>query len=276
MVSIGFGPNRFLAKLASSLHKPDGLDIIRRGNFKDIYKNLSLTDLCGIKFRNTLRLNNFGVFDVWDFYESPYWKLKATFASIAGYYWYLRLRGWEIDDFPYSRKSYGNSYALPKPLKTVEELSPILSKLTEKMSFRLRRAGYVARGIHLALGFRDGRFWHKGSTFSKVIFDSREIYKKAVGLLTMSPLDGPVRDIAVSVFDLKKKNILQLDLFEDVVKKSELSDAVDLVNERWGNFVITPARMALAEKNAVPDRIAFGGVKELEEFTIEDVGKLDA
>ncbi len=41
--------------------------------------------------------------------------------------------------------------------------------------------------------------------------------------------------------------------------------AIDRVNEYWGEFVITPARM-ISAKEAVPDRIAFGGVKELEEF----------
>jgi len=45
--------------------------------------------------------------------------------------------------------------------------------------------------------------------------------------------------------------------------------AVDEVNERWGNFVVTPARM-LSASDAVPDRIAFGNIKELEEFTIRD------
>ena len=266
-VSIGISTNRFLAKLASSIHKPDGLDEINKENFLRYYLNLKLTDLPYIKIQNALRLNGMGIFTVCDFYRSPLWKLKAAFESINGYYWYLRLRGWEIDDAAFARRSYGNSYALPKPYAELSDLSPILSKLTEKMGFRLRRAGYVARGVHVAVGYRDGCFWHKGVSFPQNLSDSRDIYKKAYGILALSPYKKPVRDLAVSCFDLKARGVLQLELFEDILKKENLVRAIDKVNEYWGNFIIAPARM-LSATGAVPDRIAFGGVKELEEFTI--------
>ena len=80
----------------------------------------------------------------------------------------------------------------------------------------------------------------------------------------------PVGNIFISVYDLKKNTDLQLNIFEDVLRKKKLSEAVDRVNERWGDFIITPARMQMGSKEMVPDRIAFGGVKELEEFTIND------
>jgi len=266
-VSVGLGPNRFLAKVASNLHKPDGLNEINKDNFYDVYSSLSLTDLCGIKTRNTLRLNSMGIFSVLDFFKAPLWKLKAAFKSIAGYYWYLRLHGWEVDDIAFARRSYGNSYALPKPFEKPEELSPILQKLVVKMSSRLRKAGYKTKGIHLAVSYRDGSFWHKGQKTCKVLFDSRDIYKRAYRLLLESPYKKPVREIAVSCFNLVKNNLLQLEFFEDVEKKTNLVEAVDAVNERWGNFVLTPASM-LGTNKYVPDRIAFGGVKELEEFTV--------
>ena len=267
-VSVGIAPNRFLAKLAAGFHKPDGLDVIDSHNFEKVYGGLELTDLPYIKLRNAARLNGMGIFSVSDFYNSPLWKLKAAFASINGYYWYLRLRGWEIDDVEFGRKSYGNSYALPKPLITLEELSPILSKLVEKMGARLRYAGYCASGIHVAVFYRDGDFWHKGASLSEDVFDSRDIYKKAFRILAKSGCKKPVRELAVSVFNIKKNENNQLSLFFDVVKRRNLVDAIDSVNEKWGNFVITPARMTQLPEGAVPDRIAFGGVKELEEFTL--------
>ena len=265
-VSIGIAPNRFLAKTAASLHKPDGLDEINKGNFRDIYSGLELTDLCGIKTRNAARLNSMGIDTVLDFYEAPYWRLKAAFESISGYYWYLRLRGREIDDVAFARRSYGNSFALPKPLTTIEELSPVLSKLVEKTGRRVRRAGYKIQGVHLAISYRDGNFWHRGVKTPKVLFDSRDIYKIAFKLLNKSPYKGLVRELAVSVFNLLDEPSLQLDLFENIEKKEKLVEAVDKVNEHWGDFVITPARM-VGTKEVVIDRIAFGGIKELEEFT---------
>jgi len=241
-VSIGIAPNRFLAKTASSLHKPDGLDEINENNFLEIYRGLSLVDLCGIKLRNAARLNNLGIFNVLDFYNAPFWKLKAAFKSVLGYYWYLRLRGLEIDDVELGRHSYGNSFTLPKPLTRIEELSPILVKLVSKMSARLRRAGYKARGIHLAVWFYDWSFWHKGVAFQRELFDPREIYKEAFNILSRCPYRKPVRQLAVSAFRLLKKTNSQLELFERTEEKERLVDSIDEINERWGDFVIAPAR----------------------------------
>lgn len=267
-VSIGISTNRFLAKLASNLHKPDGLDEINKNNFLEVYSRLKLTDLPYIKTRNAFRLNSMGIYTVQNFYNAPLWKLKAAFQSINGYYWYERLRGWEVDGGIFGRRSYGNSYALPRPLTSPEELSPILTKLVTKTGARLRNAGYKAKGVHIAVSFRDGSFWHKGVGFEKELFDSRDIYKKAFRILYECPYRKPVRELAVSVFNLMDRKDLQLELFEDTEERERLTVSMDKVNTRWGDFVVTPARMYLA-KNAVPDRIAFGGVRELEEFTLQ-------
>ncbi len=273
-VSIGIGPNRFLAKTGAGLHKPDGLDEINKDNFIEIFKSLKLTDLCGIASNNESRLYKMGIYNVLDFYNTPVPILRAVFRSVNGYYWYLRLRGWEIDDAPTIRRSYGNSYALPKALTTPLELAPILQKLVEKMSFRFRRAGYKAQGIHLGLGYRhgismfnhsNGGYWHKGVSLGREIFESRDVYQEAFKLLLQSPLIDPVTSIAISVFKLTQSTSSQLNLLEDVARKERLSKAVDDVNSRWGSFVIAPLRM-IDTSNLVPDRIAFGGIKELEEF----------
>lgn len=266
-VSVGIAPNRFLAKTASNLHKPDGLDEINITNFESIYKSLSLTDLCGIKTRNAIRLNTGGIFTVWDFYSADVWQLRYAFSSILGYYWYSRLRGFEIDDVEFGRSSYGNSYALPKPFSKLEELAPILQKLVEKMTFRMRRAGYTARGVHLAILYKDRSFWHKGVTLPNYVFDSRDVYKEIYHLLVRCPYRNPVAQLAVSCFSLERADCVQEQLFDNVFKKKKLCKAVDDINDRWGNFVIAPATM-LNTAHFCPDRVAFGGVKELEEFTL--------
>ena len=265
-VSVGIGPSRFLAKTASNLHKPDGLDEINKDNFLEVYSRLTLPDLHGISEKYTARLNSSGIYSVLDLYHSSVRTIRSAFRSIFGYYWYLRIRGWEIDDVDFGRRSYGNSYSLPKPLETLQDLSPILSKLVTKMSARLRKAGYKTQGVHVSIMYRDGCYWHKGVKTEKVLFDTRDIYKKAYRILSRSPYQKPVRELAVSCFNLINQRSSQLELFEDVEKKQDLAQAVDRVNERWGEYVITPARMISAQ-NDVPDRVAFGGIKELEEFT---------
>src|ERR687897_2564163 len=128
--SIGVGTNRFLAKQAAALHKPDGLDIIDHTNVLDIYKRVKLLDLNGINTRFQARLNAAGIFTPMEFYNAPLELLKKqVFQSILGYYWYLRLRGHEIDAIDFKRKSFGNTYALGRQTSDPRELAKLLMKL---------------------------------------------------------------------------------------------------------------------------------------------------
>jgi len=261
-VSIGLGPNRFLAKTASNLHKPDGLDEINANNFKEIYRSLGLMDLNGINRQNTIRLNTVGIYTVTDFFNADIPLLRCAFHSILAYYWFLRLRGWEIDDVDWDTKSFGHSYSLPKPLTSLEELAPILSKLVEKVGSRMRHAHFQAKGVHVALLYQDYQYFHEGKSLDQSIFDSRDIYHTAFYLLQHSPYQLPVRNIAISCFDLSPRTTLQLGLFYDSIRKDNLVIAIDSVNDRWGNFVITPATMINTE-NYVHDRIGFGQIRGL-------------
>ena len=264
-VSIGIAPNRYLAKIAAGLHKPDGLDEINRNNFLEIYSSLKLTDLTGIKERNAIRLGSVGIKNVLDFYEAPIWKLKAAFRSIAARYWHARLRGYEVDDVEFERRSYGNSIAIGAKVVSAEEIAPILSNLVEKMSARMRAAGYLAHGVHLFVSYKDGTHWHHGELTGRELFDSRDIFKCALRIASCHPFGKPVRNIAVSVFDLAAAENLQLDFFENIEKKESLIKTADSINKCYGDFTIKPGRM-LAGRQKVLDRIAFGGIKELEEF----------
>jgi DNA polymerase-4 len=263
-VSIGIAPNRFLAKTAAGLRKPDGLDEINSGNYRTIYANMKLTDLCGIKTANTLRLHSQEIYSVLDFFEADAKRCKSAFKSILGFYWYARLRGWEIDGEEWGRKSFGNSFALPQALKTPEELAPILAKLIEKTGQRMRKGNHACYGVHVAVLYRSGAHWHKGVRSQRALLDSRDIYQSAYRLLCGSPYREGVAILAESVFDLTDAGARQLDLFSDVDKTVRLVSAVDAINARHGDFVITPARM-LSTAGLVPDRISFGSVKELEE-----------
>ena len=150
-------PNATGSKLAASLHKPDGLDIIDHTNVLDVYKRVSLLDLSGINTRFQARLNASGIFTPMEFYNAPLDLLKKqVFQSILGYYWYLRLRGHEIDAVDFKRKSFGNTYALQKQTSDQRELAKLLMKLCEKTGRRLCRARYSAQGVHVSCVYTDG------------------------------------------------------------------------------------------------------------------------
>jgi len=256
-VSIGISTNRYLAKIAAGLNKPDGLDEINSKNYLDVYKKLKLTDLTGIKIANALRLSSMGIYTVMDFLNAPLWKLKAAFKSITSLYWYQRLRGYEVDDVVFGRRSYGNSLAIGKSVTSFEEVSPIMARLTEKMTGRLRHAGYKAKGVHLALLYKDGEFWHEGHLTGSELYDTRDFFKNFLLLLKKANPKKQIANIAVSAFSLIKNTNSQLELFRDVLIREELTKSGDKINKKWGGESLMLGR-SLNLKNKVLDRIAFG------------------
>jgi DNA polymerase IV len=262
--SIGISTNRFLAKLAASLKKPDGLEMIDHTTVLDVYKNVSLLDLNGINTRNEARLNACSIFTPLEFFNASLDTLKKqVFQSINGYYWYLRLRGYEIDEVDFARKSFGNTYALGRQTNDPKELARLLMKLCEKTGRRLRKAGYSASGVHVSCVYTDFSFWHTGRKTELPVYTTREIYLKALRLLNQSGYTKRVRNLAVSVYDLIPHQSEQLELFSS--RSHAVAEAMDKINDTYGEFVITPALM-MGMDDTIIDRIAFGGVKELEEL----------
>jgi impB/mucB/samB family C-terminal domain len=185
------------------------------------------------------------------------------FQSILGYYWYLRLRGHEIDAIDFKRKSFGNTYALGKQTNDPRELAKLLMKLCEKTGRRLRRAKYSAQGVSVYCVYTDLSWWHISRKFDLPVYTTRDIYIKALRLLNSSGYKKTVRNLAVSVYDLIPSTSEQLELFASPTHK--VAEALDKINDRWGEFVVIPALM-MGMGDIILDRISFGGVKELEEI----------
>lgn len=268
--SIGIGTNRFLAKTGASLHKPDGLDLINHESIKDVYSNLKLIDLCGINVKYQARLNAHGIFTPTDFLNAPCDKLQSVvFKSVVGRWWYERLRGHEVDDIEYETKSIGQQYAIKIPTNDKKELASFLMKLSEKMGRRLRRQGYIARGVHVACVYNDWTYWHQGRLMDQELYTTQELYKCVWLVFNRQPQFKPVSKISVSCYGLEKSDTPQLSLFEmNDYKARKASDAMDEINDRFGEFIITPGIM-MGMEDLILDRIAFGGVKELEDLYLQ-------
>jgi DNA polymerase-4 len=273
-VSVGIAANRYLAKIASGLRKPDGLDAITRDNVEAVLSALKLEELSGIKKGYGGRLRSAGITDALSFYRAPISLLESAFRSIIGYHWWLRLHGWEADDREFDTKSIGHSYALYKPYAPTDpRLHQILCQLVEKAGRRLRMNGFTAQGIHVSCLFSDYRHWHRGEKLNRLLSASADLYVEALRVLHMAP-QNPVRILAVTCFHLSDAGNEQLLLFEETGKKKRLVAALDAIADRWGEFAVVPARM-LSMEQKVLDRIAFGGVAGLEEFVFREPVEAD-
>lgn len=263
-VNIGLGTNRFLAKTAAGLHKPDGLDIINAKNLRSVYESLHLRDLCGISYRFEARLNVEGIYSPIDFLDTPVEKLhKQVFRSIEGYRWYQRLRGWEVDNVSYGRKSFGNDFAIYRATDDKKELSQLIMKLCEKTGRRLRKGGYYARGAQLWLLYENHSYWHKSMRTNNILYSTHDIYAAMQRLYNLAPNEHPIAKLGVSVYGLKPTDPEQLELFDTIAtKQRDITQAVDLLNNRYGEFTVAPAQMMYMDDRIIK-RVPFGASKDL-------------
>ncbi len=257
-VSIGISTNRYLAKIASNLHKPDGLDIIDTHNVEQILSSLKLEELTGIKEGYGGRLRRNGITTPMALYRSQIPHLRSAFASKIGYDWWLMLHGWESHTWDRDEvKTIGHSYALRIPYRTDDaRLHQILCQLVEKMGRRIRQGNFAAGGMHISCLYVDHSYWNHGEKLAQPVSTSGDLYKEALRILFQAP-QKEVRLLAVSSFALDNSGKEQLGLFVSQDKKRVLTDALDHIADRWGEFSVFPARM-LGMEHKVLDRIAFG------------------
>ncbi len=260
-VNIGIAANRFLAKLAAGLKKPDGMDKITAANLRKTYSKLELIDLPGINIHYKSRLNLAGIYTPIEFLDAPLWKLKnEVFKSILGFYWYLRLRGHEIDSINFSRKSFGQQYALGQKTTNTTELSRLLMKLSEKAGRRLRKEGYQALGIHFWMSFDDHTYYAKRHQLRQPIYSTQDIFRQAQKLLLAYPINAKVTNLGVSVYRLQSIKHQQLSLFDNpLLNSNSLAIASDKINNQYGEFTLIPALMANMQE-VIIKRVAFGSV----------------
>jgi DNA polymerase IV len=272
-VSIGIAPNRYLAKVASGLKKPDGLDVITRDTIKPIFSRLKLEDLCGIKSGNANRLRAAGIYNPLMMCEVDAKTLARAFHSVVGYHWWMRLHGWEDGGMYKSfgaheenQKSFGQSHALGIPAApSSRELRQILAQLTMKMGRRLRQGGFAATGVGVSTLFIDHTDWRKQEVQGAMVYADNDFYHLTSDMLERAPVK-PVRILAVSCFGLASSSTMQQSLFEEGEKKERLTHAIDAVHDRFGEFVLTSGRVIDARQKVL-DRIAFGKVRDLDRST---------
>lgn len=259
--NIGIAPNRFLAKTAASLHKPDGLDIINYKNLRATLATLKLTDLTGIAERNQARLNAQAIYTPLQFLDTPPDILRRrVFKSICGEDWSKRLRGWEVDDYTSSAKSVGRQYVLENTELTETEVNSRLSYLCETTGAKLRYKNLCARGVSVYARYTSGDYWHERKMFKTTFFSNAEIYRRAILLFNRRPRDERLRELGITCYQLAPSSQSQLSLLEEVAREAWLTEAVDQINEAYGSATITFAS-SLASKKFVKQKIPFGSTR---------------
>lgn len=257
--NVGIASNRFLAKLAGELHKPDGLDEITPDNQRAIFSTLKLTDLPGINVRMEARLNAVGIFTPLQFLDADEMTLvKLVCKSIDGHKWYLRLRGIEVDDHASDIQTVGRQYVMDSKTLTRTETEARIIHLAEDVGYRLRSKELYARGVYLWVFGLDDIYYHRQVILREAINTDHAIAEVARQLFRELP--SPVRIAGITLYKLQTAPDLQLS-FDQAVKDSAtaICNATDAINHRFGARKIHCADTLGTEQ--VKCKIPFGSTR---------------
>lgn len=263
-INVGIGPNRFLAKTAAGLHKPDGLDVISHRNLIDVYKGMELEDITGIADAYGARLRAHGIFTPLEFLEANDELLRRkVFKSINGMYWHQRLRGYEMDDQPTKLGMVGRQWVVKNPSNDDAYLRSCLHFLVETTGMKLRYRGVEARGVCVWVAFNTGGGWKDKKMYKTTFYTNQDIWERVSRLFDHRPKHMIVRTMGLYVYELTPSSRSQLGLFDDVEKKHDLTKAMDEINDFYGSFTVFSADTLEGTKH-VKQKIPFGGTEYFE------------
>lgn len=261
--SVGIATNKLLAKLASDMQKPDGLVVIKPEEVQELLDKLPVEELCGIGEKMAQHLRGLGIKTAGELGRANIDMLVNYFGFIG---YHLKEMGKGIDNSIVKRyeekaeiKSIGHSYTLHFDTWDMEIVLSYLRLLSEMVGFRLRKYGMVGRTLSLTLRYSDFSTFIRQSNSGVALYNGWQIYEKAKRVLKgFLPLKKPVRLLGVSV-SLLEKNPHQGHLFHEMGKFDKVAEAMDRINEKFGDFTIKPLSLLIAEKyghtkHAIPPR----------------------
>ncbi len=242
--SVGLAPNKFLAKLASDMDKPDGLFIIEENKISEILDPLPVNKIWGVGKKTTLVLKDKGITTIGQLKKLSCSELKAIFGKTGIQLYYLS-RG--IDDRSVSRaeevKSISHEETFAQDLTEKEIIYNSLLEMAERVSRRMRKRGYKSNTIFIKLRYGDFTTLTRRITLPGAVNDTDAIYQTARKLLDRGKLlKKPIRLLGVGVSNLKENEGTQLSLFEDRISQEELIRTIDNIKDRFGDSSITRAR----------------------------------
>ena len=240
--SVGIGPNKLVAKLASSQGKPDGLVIVSAPGVSHFLNNLPIGRLWGIGPKREEALRFLGVQSCGDLGRIPVDLLKERFGPLGER---LHCMGLGIDEDPViplghepDPKSFGHFVTLPEDTDDSRIIMGFLLRLSEQVGRRLRRNCFQGGRVVLTVRFSDFSTVTRQKVAYEPLTSGKDIYRLALRIWDSMGDRRPIRLLGVTVSKLKRASN-QLSLFARPNKVVALWEAVDRVNDTYGDFTLT-------------------------------------
>jgi len=256
--SIGIGPNKLLAKMASDMKKPNGITVLRIRDVPEMLWHRPCDALHGIGRKTAMKLARMNIRTIGELAACDERMLINRFGAY-GAWMKAAANGIDTSEVNPDRgpnKSIGHSTTLPRDVTGREEASRVFLHLADQTARRLRRQQLVAETVQIAIRTPDMRTRTRTETLDRPTDDAGEIHRAAVRLFERHHRPGePVRLLGITLMNLspKRETAVQLDLFDfgRQPKREALIRTMDALRDKYGEEAVVTAGMLLGEPSVL-------------------------
>ena len=241
--SIGIAPNKFMAKVASDMHKPDGLTIIRATEVDQFLSKLPIAKIPGVGKRTLEDLRHHNIKTVGDLKQFTTDQLVKDFGKFGHRLYHIAKGEDDSEVVPIREtKSISSEATLQQDTKDLTYLRGLINSHADTVGRRLRAEGFKGRTITLKIKLEDFSEISRSRTINHATHITKNISDCAIALLNENPLKKKVRliGVAVSNLDVGVKGA-QMSLFEDpnkTEKNQKVDEAMDAIRSKFGGKII--------------------------------------
>ncbi len=274
--SIGIAPNKYLAKIATDLHKPDGLTLLQMHDIPARLFDLQLRDLPGIGRNMEQRLRLAGIGDMQTLWKLDAKHMRKVWGSVWGEkMWYL-LRGVELPEEETRRSTIGHSHVMAPELRAPDKAMYVARRLTLKAASRLRRLDHYASAFSLSARIENGprvegmlRCYRAQDSMTFLHL----LERLWAGIIQQYPRVR-FKKISVTLHEMVPADTLQPELFGELpevdlkarAKSERMSRALDKINHRFGRDSVLVGMLPSQGRTFSGTKIAFTRIPDVEEF----------
>jgi DNA polymerase-4 len=245
--SVGIAPNKFLAKLASDLEKPDGFVIITEQNKQQVLDPLPVSKIWGIGKVTNTALEKIGIHTIKQLRTTPITTLSKVFKNNAEYMLELAqgIDNREVETV-HDTKSISAEETFSKDIKDKDILLGILHHQVEQVSQRLRAEQLQTRTITLKLRNGNFRTITRSSTLEYPAHTTKHLWEegKQVFLKWYRSSAEPLRLLGFGASNLVQEESGQMSLFPDPDEEKQkiLDSVVDTIQNKYGDDALRRGR----------------------------------
>ncbi|MEZ6096432.1 MAG: DNA polymerase IV [Pirellulaceae bacterium] len=242
--SAGVAPNKYLAKLASDLRKPDGLVVVPGDAVQEFLDPLEVSRVWGVGKQTQKVLERMSIRTIGQLRQWPIESLKQTFGINGEHFWRLA-RGLDSRSVVPERdaKSVSNETTFYNDLDDPEILRSWIWELADQVGWRLRKNRIAGRTLQLKVRYSNFETITRSRSFRDPICSGQEIAQNAEEIFAseVTGIERGIRLVGVGIAKLTHGADQQMTLFdqEERVKMNEVDRATDAIREKFGRSSVT-------------------------------------